>query len=201
MKKNVLLGLMLPALLATTLLFGLIALAGEHELWDEAHFFKPETLDRVEESLRDVRARFGKDLMIETFASIPDDLKPTFQRDGKVKFFEKWTTVEASDLHVDGVMILICGQPSYIQVDVGSETQKKAFTLDDRDELVEILSSAFKKHEFDAGIVNAAFFIQNRIARNLGGGPAATQPAGMQSGGLPPGDLKVEVEAPTPPPK
>jgi uncharacterized membrane protein YgcG len=159
------------------------AAAGMHQVWDEAHFFKLQTVEDVDQTLDDIRTRFGKDLMIETFASIPDDFKQQYQTDGKEKFFEGWTVTEARGLEVNGVIILITGEPSHLQVEVGVETRKKAFTLADRDELVEQLVAAFKQKEFDRGIFQAAQFVHDRMARNMGVAPGpttrpATRPAG-----------------------
>jgi uncharacterized membrane protein YgcG len=156
-----------------------IASAGIHQVWEEAHFVKVQTVDQIDLVLADIHERFGKDLMIETFASIPDDLKPNVQKDGKEKFYETWTRSEAYQLGVNGVMILITGDPPHLQVEVGSDTQKKAFTLADRDELVKNLAGAFRQKKFDDGLLAAAEFVRDRMARNIGGaaGGAGTRPA------------------------
>jgi len=154
------------------------ASAGVHQVWDEAHFVKMETIDKADEILSDIHARFGKDLMIETFASIPDDLKPNLQKDGKDKFYDGWSISEGREMGINGLLILITGEPPHIQVTVGMDTRKKAFTLADRDELLELLAGAFRQKDFDGGILHAAQFVHDRMARNLGVGvAAATQPA------------------------
>lgn len=155
--------------------------AGIHQAWDEAHFVKVQTIEQIDQILDDIHARFGKDLMIETFASIPDDFKPNLEKEGKDKFYAGWTRSEAYQLGVNGVIILITGDPKHLQVEVGRETQTKAFTLADRDELIEKMADAFKAKDYDNGLLGAAQFVRDRMARNLGGGgatppPPATQP-------------------------
>jgi uncharacterized membrane protein YgcG len=164
--------------LAVMLIAGRPAGAGVHQVWDEAHFLKLQTIDPVDQVLNDIQSRFGKDLMIETFASIPDDLKPNLQKDGKDKFYEGWSVSEGQELGINGLLILITGDPPHIQVTVGLDTRKKAFTLADRDELLEVLANAFRQKDFDGGILRAAQFVRDRMTRNMAAGAgAATQPA------------------------
>ena len=155
--------------------------AGVHQVWDEAHAFKLETLQQADRIVGQIHERFGKDLMVETFASIPDDLKPAYQQQGKEKFFEGWSNTEGHDLQVNGVVILITQDPPHVQVAVGQDTRRRAFTLDDRDELVEKLVAVFEKRELDKGLIDAAEFIRDRMARNLAAAGAASRPATQPS--------------------
>ena len=150
--------------------------AGVHQVWDQAHFVSQQTIDQVDAILDDIHQRFGKDLMIETFASIPDDLKPNLQKDGKDHFYQTWTRSEADQLGVNAIMILITGDPPHLQIEVGTETQKKIFTIADRDELVQRLAGEFRQKKFDDGLKDAAEFVRDRIAQNAAL-PPATQPA------------------------
>jgi uncharacterized membrane protein YgcG len=162
--------------------------AGIHQLWDEAHFVKPQTIEQADQVLEEIHAKFGKDLMIETFASIPDDYKAKLEQDGKDKFYAGWARTDAHDLGVNGIIILITGDPGHLQIEVGNQTLTKAFTLADRDELVQKLGAAFHTKDFDGGLLMAVQFVRDRMARNLGAGgtaragappaaPPATQPA------------------------
>lgn len=157
---------------ALLLLFVRSAGAGIHQAWDEAHFVKHQTLDQVDQILNDIHDRFGKDLMIETFASIPDDLKPNLQKEGKDAFYTKWARTEAFELGVNGVIILITGDPAHLQIEVGNETQTRAFTIADRDELVKKLAGSFSAKDFDGGLLMATQFVRDRMSRNLAGAPA-----------------------------
>lgn len=163
--------------------------ASIHQVWDQGHFFQPETLLQMETLLEDIDSKFNKDLMIETFASIPDDLKPKVQEKGKEQFFEDWTMYEGSRLKVNGIIIVITGEPRHIQVAIGLDTRRKAFTEKDRDELVKILITAFSKKptpDYDKGIIAAAEFVRDRMAKNLAEPPttqsttqSATQPSSL----------------------
>lgn len=166
------------------------ARAGIHQTWDQAHFAKEQTLEQVNQILDEIHGRFGKDLMIETFASIPDDFKAKLQeaqgkQGGKDQFYAGWTRAEAVQLAVNGVMILITGDTRHLQVEVGLQTQSRAFTLADRDELTEKMGELLHKNDFDGAMLLAAQFVRDRMARNMAGGGAGatTQPATTQPGG------------------
>lgn len=177
-----------------TFVFAAVVVAGEgaarggiHQTWDQAHFAKEQTLEQVNQILDEIHARFGKDLMIETFASIPDDFKPKLQEaqakeGGKDQFYAGWTRSEAVQLAVNGVMILITGDTRHLQIEVGLQTQSHVFTLADRDELTEKMGELLHKNDFDGSLLLAGQFVRERMARNMAGGGAAatTQPAATQ---------------------
>jgi uncharacterized membrane protein YgcG len=142
--------------------------AGIHQVWDGAHFFKPETIVQVDQVLAEIHDKFHKDLMIETFASIPDDFKQKYQQDGKEKFFKNWANSEGAALQLNGMIILVCGDPRHVQIELGMATRQKAFTDSDRDELLQKITTAFRGNEFDKGITDAARFVRDRMDKNLG---------------------------------
>lgn len=148
--------------------------AGIHQAWDEAHFAKRQTIEQIDQILADIHEHCGKDLMIETFASIPDDLKANLQKEGKDAFYTKWARTEAYELGVNGVIILITGDPAHLQIEVGNDTQMRAFTIADRDELVKKLAESFSAKEFDGGLLMAAQFVRDRMTRNLSGSTPPT---------------------------
>ena len=155
------------ALLAVIMMWPVAASAGVHQLWDEAHLFKLETLDQVNATLQQISDRFDKDLMIETFASIPDDFKQRYTDQERDKFYEGWAISEARQLGINGILVLITGEPRHLHVVVGYDTRKLAFTLADKDELVTLLTTAFRAKQYDAGMTAAAKFVQDRMTRNV----------------------------------
>ncbi|HSZ59218.1 MAG TPA: TPM domain-containing protein [Tepidisphaeraceae bacterium] len=170
------------AILAVVLLLTAYeASAGIHEVWDQAHFFKPETIVQVDQILADIHEKYHKDLMIETFASIPDDFKTKYQQDGKEKFFKNWASSEGATLQLNGLIVLICGDPRHVQIELGQATRQKAFTEADRDELIGVITAAFKAKDFDKGIVVAARFVRDRMDKNLAGGDLPTTRPTSQS--------------------
>src|SRR5690242_18268751 len=71
----------LVALLAPLLLLSIVTPArGEAEagVMDNAKFFSPDAVRKASDDLKEIRKQHGKDLVIETFASIPDDRKSAY---------------------------------------------------------------------------------------------------------------------------
>jgi uncharacterized membrane protein YgcG len=168
------------ALSLGVLAYPAVVCAGVHQVWDEAHLFKAETLLDVEPVLLDIDAKYYKDLMIETFPSIPDDLKNAHSTQDMTKFYEGWSIVEGNALKVNGILIIITAQSRHLHVYVGLDTRKKAFTLADRDELVNLLTTAFKARNYDGGLLDGVKFVRDRMAKNLAEAPA-TQPTSPTS--------------------
>jgi uncharacterized membrane protein YgcG len=188
-------GSLLVAMLAALMTWPATSYAGVHQIWDEAHLFQIDTLDAVNATLQQINERFDKDLMIETFASIPDDFKQRYTDEEREKFYDGWSIAEGRQLGVNGIVILVTGEPRHLHVVVGNETRKLAFTLADRDELVTQLTTAFRAKQYDAGIKAAAQFVHDRMTKNLAaarnqpgpntrpGSAPATQPAKDQGPG------------------
>ena len=172
-------------MLALAILFlaaGRLPAAAAPEVHDRAHFFKPDTIEKVNSVLLEIQKKVGKDLTIETVAAIPENLKAKFKSESSEDFFEHWTEQEGKRAQTNGVFILIVRNPSHFHISMGKTTRLKAFTLQDRDELRDVVLKRFRADQFDAGIVEAANFVLNRMERNTGAQtPAAIQPTTLPS--------------------
>jgi uncharacterized membrane protein YgcG len=156
---------------------------------DSAHLFDPATVEQVDGIVKEIHARFGKDLTIETFANIPESLRPSFAAKSKEEFYELWVRHEAQAAQTNGIFILIVKEPSHLQIGVGQRTHQKAFTFADRDELIQLMLKQFRDKKFDEGLTEGANFVLQRLEKNEGGNtpstptvhappaPAETQPA------------------------
>lgn len=89
-------------------------------------------------------------------------------KEGRSKFFQEWANSRARRRRVEGVYILICKTPPHLQIEVGKQTEKEAFTIQDRNKLREILISAFGKKEYDRGLLEGAQFVAKALDDNLG---------------------------------
>src|SRR4051794_14289712 len=78
---------------------------------DNAKFFSSPAIDEVAQPIRDIKDRFAKDLLIETFVSVPDEMKASFDPNDKDAFFSNWATERARAAGVNGVYVLICRDP------------------------------------------------------------------------------------------
>jgi uncharacterized membrane protein YgcG len=121
---------------------------------DDAGFFSPAGLDKGNAAVRDIRRRFARDVLIETFNEVPADLvKGINLEDAKVrrKFFTTWAIERQKANNLDAISLLVCKNPMSLQVAIGPETGKK-FSIAERDKLVGIVLAKFKSKEYDAGL-------------------------------------------------
>lgn len=143
-------------------------LRGNAEIKDEGSFFSVEAIRKIIPEIVGVEQRYGKELVVETVKEIPADAKKDYTPEKKQKFFYDWAQSRARQGKVNGVYVLICRDPAHLQVEVGNETQKKAFTRQDRDKLAQILLKQFREKKFDEGLSEAVKFFESTLKSNLG---------------------------------
>jgi uncharacterized membrane protein YgcG len=148
------------------------------EVQDGGGFFKPETIAKVNDILASIGEKHHKDLLIETYATVPADkveAVKAMDKEGRSKFFQEWANSRARRRRVEGIYVLISKAPPHLQIEVGKQTEKAAFTVKDRDKLREILISAFGKKEYDGGLLEAAQFVAKAFDDNLGSSKAESK--------------------------
>ena len=154
---------------------------------DEAGFFTPDTVRKANEEILALRKQFKVDLLIETVDRVASD-KITQVREMNAaernQFFSTWALDRTSAAGIRGVYVLICKDPGHLQVEVGKEAQKEAFTTEDRDKLRDVLLTHFKKNEHDQGLLAAVALVRDTIQRNLGPTRSAWRARGQGLRGL-----------------
>jgi TLP18.3/Psb32/MOLO-1 phosphatase superfamily protein len=139
---------------------------------DEAAFFSATAVEKANREIAEIERRFHRDFVIETFRTVPADkveqVKAMDHR-GREAFFQKWGNERFRQEGVNGVYLMITKSPGYVQVEVGQETQKHAFTLQEARELRDLVFAAFKKKEHDRGLEESVAFVQRTMANNLAG--------------------------------
>ena len=156
---------------AVALLAATPAVALTPQVKDEAKFFSAEAVQKADRLIREIKDRHGKDLLIETFPTVPDDRAEKVKhmdRSERGRFFEEWARERARQEGVNGVYVLICKEPGHVQVEVGNETRQRAFTVEDRDRLRDILVKAFKAKEYDQGLLDGVEYVRDTVQKNLG---------------------------------
>lgn len=141
---------------------------------DQAGLFDPAVINSVNQELAQTDQQYHEDLVVESFAAIPAVKEADERRLGKKEFFAEWARERAKALQVTGVYVLICKHPGHLQVEVGNETRKRAFTLANRDQLVQILDRRFEAGQFNEGLQQGTAYFRQSLQANLGTGrPAA----------------------------
>lgn len=154
-----------------------VAAANQPQVYDDGKFFSDKTILQADGILQQIRTEFGKDVVVETFAAIPESLRDAYKQQDRRAFFESWLRSRAQHYGVNGVFILICRNPGRLELEPGARTRQEAFTITDRDDAVKLIADAFRKKEFDRGLIDGLNLIEQRMSRNLHGSEPQTQPA------------------------
>jgi uncharacterized protein len=157
---------------------------------DDGHFFSDDEIKQANDQVAAIEKQFHKDVVIETYATLPADLHDQYAKTAPAdrdKFFKEWQAKRAHDLDVNGIYILICKDPSRLEIGVGNQTVKRAFTPDDRKLLVGKMLDAFKNkndpHRFDTGLSDGLTWIHDAMLHNLGANAAPPLAAGTRDFG------------------
>ena len=170
----------LPLVLGLSL--GSSAFAIVPQVKDDGKFFSAEAVEKANRVIGEIEHQFHRDLVIETFATVPaDKVDQVKGMDAKAReeFYHKWALERARSEQLNGVFVLITKEPKHIQAVVGDQTQQKAFTLHDRGRLVEGLTKAFRREAYDTGLLEAVDFVHKTMAENLGKKTSSTHPGGI----------------------
>ena len=104
-----------PTILAlgfvVTTLFGTsISLAGLGAVRDNGGFFSDSAKSEATRKISEIEHQYKKDLVIETFKEIPEEIKQGVDLTDKAalgRLFEQWTVKQAKQQKVNGVYILL----------------------------------------------------------------------------------------------
>src|SRR3954449_13253910 len=91
-----------PMSVVCATLFAWLALAAptrplEPQVRDDGGFFSAQTVDQANAIIRQIKRDHGKDVMVETFSTIPDDMKSRYDPARRDQFFEEWLTQRAKE--------------------------------------------------------------------------------------------------------
>jgi S1-C subfamily serine protease len=133
---------------------------------DEAKFFSPEAVQKSNQEIALIAHRYGRDLLIETYPSVPaDDADRVKAMDAKERldYFRDWAHKRTRTERLNGVMILICRSPSTLYVNV-SEKAHGVVTRDEEEALHAALLTAFKEKKYDDGLIEAVRLVREAFA-------------------------------------
>jgi len=170
--------LLLFAFLASGFIIPPPLMAAEPKVTDRAEFFSNSAVEQATRKIQDIRRRFKVEVVVETFPSIPENMKSQYRPDEKNKFFRRWAETCAADQGVKGIYVLICKKPGHLQMEPDQLTRKKAFTLDERDALVKNMLKRMNQKQYDAALSEMVASIETTLQTNLGqrtGGAAPTR--------------------------
>lgn len=152
---------------------------------DTAAFFSEASKAEASRRVAEIGKRFKKDLVIETYAEVPEAVRQGVNLQDKPaanRMFEEWTIKQARQLKVNGIYILLSKEPAHLQIVVGNETQRTAFTLKDRDALTSLMLARLRAKQYDEALLEGVSLVFNTMASHA---TPRSQPAvGATSSGV-----------------
>jgi hypothetical protein len=140
---------------------------GALPLKDAGKFFSAEAVKLANEESAALAKKFDRDVLIETYASAPADQLPKVRKlEGEAKrlFFRDWTQERQKTLAVNGLVILVCKDPTYLYVEV-SESLRTTFDEPTTKELAALLIGKFRTKDYDAGLSEALQFVRKKLEK------------------------------------
>ncbi len=142
--------------------------AAEPKVSDRAGFFSKSAVEQATRKIQEIRHRFKVEVVIETFPSIPDNMKAAYKPEEKNEFFRRWAETRATDEGVKGIYVLICKNPGHLQIEPDKSVRRQAFTLDDRDALVKQSLKLMNQQQYNAALLEMVNTIESTLETNLG---------------------------------
>ena len=172
-------GILGTCLLAVCCLGAVSVQAVGPEVRDNAGIFSATAVKQADETIRNLQRDFRKELLVETFAGVPETRTNDYVRN-REEFFTSFVRERAQAARLDGIYVLVMKEPPphryRIQVGVGQATRQRAFLPADRDQLVRLLQSSFREDKYDEGLRTAVAFVERTLRSNLQSGAALRQP-------------------------
>lgn len=158
---------------------------GASYIHDNAGYFSPQAIQQAEATIDQIKQAHGKEMVVETFPAIPEELQSQYSAGNSVRFFQSWGNERARALKVDGVYVLICRDPAHLQAEVGQNTQRRAFTLSNRDQLASLMLGKMRGKQYDQALLDGVNYVKQTMDANEAAGAAAA-PQGAGRSATPP---------------
>ena len=158
-------------ILAVMLLGTNVCRAAGSGVLDNGAFFSEQAKSDAAKVIGEMERTLHKDLAIETFKEIPADLKAGVNMQDKTALshlYEQWALKQAKQKGVNGVYLLLVKEPSHLHAVVGNETQRQAFTLKDRDALLNLMLAKLRVHQNDEALRDGVNFVSATMKSHAG---------------------------------
>jgi uncharacterized membrane protein YgcG len=155
----------LPFALACGLVLAGRAAAVAPVVHDAGGFFSKEAVKKADEQIRDLDLKYGMDLLIETFQTVPDDRKEKLKGltgEERDRFYTAWAKEIMEAQVARGVLILVTRTPAHLHIEI-SPKYRSVFDRQAFGKLREMLLSDFREKHFDEGLEAAIKFVRQRL--------------------------------------
>ena len=140
------------------------------EVRDSAGLFSPAAVQQADAAIQKLQKELGKELLIETFAGVPENRKADYSR-SREEFFTSFVRERAQAARLNGIYVMVMKEePPHrmrIQIGLGEATRQRAFLASDRDQLVRVLQASFRDNKYDEGLTSAVAFVERTVRSHL----------------------------------
>ena len=144
--------------------------AARGQVRDDARVFGSSAVADANRAMGQLEQKFHKQLVVDTIPSLPADAKAALQQQTKDAVFKRVTDARASAARVNGVYVLICMDPKYIDVAAGRETISRGiFTEDDVSQLKQQVRSTLAAGQPDRALREAIDTVERTYTTNIPG--------------------------------
>ncbi len=165
---------------------------------DDGGFFSPKAVAKANEEIALLKKERGKQLVIETYSTIPAAQRADLDAKGRQKFFADWSGQRFAEQRLNGVLVLLTKDPRYIHVKGGTETDIEAFNSADANRLRETMTAGFNAKDFDRGLLDGVAHVRQTMDARATGGPvgatSSTQQPGATAAPVPTPDISKQNE-------
>jgi uncharacterized membrane protein YgcG len=137
---------------------------------DDGQLFTRQTLARADAMVQAIKDRYGINVIVQTYATIPDDAPDpaSLTRD---QTFMHWATGRLADQYDNrGIYLVILRHPGRTFAIAGDRTAG-VFTHDNSDALWKMIDTGLREQKFDNTLVDALQFVHQNLDKN--GAPLA----------------------------
>lgn len=142
--------------LVTVVMWLVPAVIRAAEISDGGEFFSAEVITAANQSIRDLEQKSGHEVRIETFATVPANKAEAVEKmDAKQRgeFFSKWVHDRAEATQSRGILVLICREPSHLNLWAGRPIQQAGFGAAQAKTVKEIMLIHLKAKEYDKALI------------------------------------------------
>jgi uncharacterized membrane protein YgcG len=137
------------------------------EVRDDGKLFSAATLKKANETIADIYRKYDRDVLVETFTSVPAadvEKVQSMDKDKRTAYFLQWAKDRTKERVVNGVYVIICKEPRHLQVGV-VEKEPHKFPPGTRDAIDNVLLKEFREGRFDEGLEQTLVLIQEKLAK------------------------------------
>jgi hypothetical protein len=164
--------------LAIPAMLGFDSAQASHGVNDQAGLFSSSAVRQAEHEMDQIYRRFNKDVLVETFAGVPDARQAEYDRNREA-FFSSFLQERANSNRVNGIYMMIVkeGPPHGVRVQVGAgrATRARLFQRGDQDEVVKTAKADLHGRDYDRALLDSVSSIEKAFQRNSTGSYGMSQ--------------------------